>query len=116
MSKYSRHQDAAIALVKFLGSEKAQKQRAVNQARLPTIPSLYDDPDIAKAQPIVASWGEVVENAVPRPSAPTQRQYNEVSKEFWTAVNETLSGRGTAADNLDKLEKRLRRLKRSAWE
>lgn len=116
VSKYSQHQDAAIALVKFLGSEAAQKERAINSSRLPTIPTLYDDPEIAEAQPIVAEWGEVVENAVPRPSAPTQRQYNEVSKEFWTAVNETLSGRGTAADNLDQLEKRLRRLKRSAWE
>lgn len=116
VSKYSKHQDAAIELVKFLSSEKAQKQRALNQSRLPTITALYDDPEIAKAQPIVASWGEVVENAVPRPSAPTKRQYNEVSKEFWTAVNETLAGRGSAADNLDKLEKRLRRLKRREWE
>ncbi|HEY9055916.1 MAG TPA: ABC transporter substrate-binding protein [Aurantimonas sp.] len=116
VSKYSQNQEAAIDLVKFLSSEKAQKQRAVNQSRLPTIPSLYDDPEIAEKQPIVAEWKEVVTNAVPRPSAPTKRQYNEVSKEFWTAVNETLSGRGSAADNLDQLEKRLRRLKRSAWE
>ncbi|MCQ0987897.1 ABC transporter substrate-binding protein [Jiella marina] len=116
VSKYSQNQEAAIELVKYLGSEAAQKQRAINQSRLPTIPALYDDPEIAEAQPIVAEWGSVVENAVPRPSAPTKRQYNEVSKEFWTAVNETLSGRGTAAENLDTLEKRLRRLKRSAWE
>ncbi|MCB8837620.1 ABC transporter substrate-binding protein [Aurantimonas sp. VKM B-3413] len=116
VSKYSQHQEAAIELVKFLGSEAAQKERAMNSSRLPTIPSLYEDPEIAKAQPIVASWGDVVENAVPRPSAATKKQYNEVSKEFWTAVNETLSGRGSAADNLDQLEKRLRRLKRSAWE
>ncbi|WP_206453049.1 ABC transporter substrate-binding protein [Aurantimonas marina] len=116
VSKYSQNQDAAIELVKYLSSEKAQKQRAVNQSRLPTIPALYDDAEIAEKQPIVTEWKEVVTNAVPRPSAPTKRQYNEVSKEFWTAVNETLSGRGSAADNLDQLEKRLRRLKRSAWE
>ncbi|MBO0662089.1 ABC transporter substrate-binding protein [Jiella sp. MQZ9-1] len=116
VSKYSKHQDLAIELVKFLTSEKAEKERAIDQARLPTIPELYKDPDIAKAQPIVASWGAVVEKAVPRPSAPTKRQYNEVSKDFWTAVNETLSGRGSAKDNLAKLEKQLRRLKRSAWE
>ncbi|MEC5322805.1 ABC transporter substrate-binding protein [Aurantimonas sp. A3-2-R12] len=116
VSKYSQNQEAAIDLVKFLSSEKAQKQRAVNQSRLPTIPTLYDDAEIAEKQPIVTEWKEVVTNAVPRPSAPTKRQYNEVSKEFWTAVNETISGRGSAADNLDQLEKRLRRLKRSAWE
>lgn len=116
VSKYSQNQEAAIDLVKFLSSEKAQKQRAVNQSRLPTIAALYDDAEIAEKQPIVSEWKEVVTNAVPRPSAPTKRQYNEVSKEFWTAVNETISGRGSAADNLDQLEKRLRRLKRSAWE
>ena len=116
VSKYSEHQEAAIELVKFLGSQEAQKERAMNSSRLPTIPALYEDPEIAEAQPIVAAWGDVVENAVPRPSAATKKQYNEVSKEFWTAVNEPLSGRGSAADNLDQLEKRLRRLKRSAWE
>ena len=102
--------------MRFLTSEQSQKERALSTARLPTIPSLYDDPEIAEAQPIVARWNEVVATAVPRPSAPTKGQYNEVSKEFWTAVNETLAGRGTAADNLDQLEKRLRRLKRSGWE
>ena len=116
VSEYSEHRDAAIDLVRFLTSEQSQKERALSTARLPTIPSLYDDPEIAEAQPIVARWNEVVATAVPRPSAPTKGQYNEVSKEFWTAVNETLAGRGTAADNLDQLEKRLRRLKRSGWE
>ena len=116
VSKYSQHQDAAIDLVKFLTSEKAQKERAIGSSRLPTIPELYTDPDVEKAQPIVAAWKDVVANAVPRPSAPTKKQYNEVSKDFWTAVNETLAGRGTAADNLDKLNKQLRRLKRGGWE
>ena len=116
VSKYSRHQKEAIDLVRFLTSEKAQKERALGSSRLPTIPELYKDPEIAKQQPIVAQWENVVANAVPRPSAPTQRQYNEVSKDFWTAVNETLAGRGAAADNLDKLEKQLHRLKRGAWE
>ncbi|RFC64514.1 ABC transporter substrate-binding protein [Fulvimarina endophytica] len=115
VSQFSENQDAAIELVKFLSSEQSQKERALMTARLPTIASLYDDPEIAKAQPIVAEWDTVIETAIPRPSAATKGQYNEVSKEFWTTVNETLSGRGTAADNLDQLEKRLRRLKRSGW-
>ncbi len=116
VSKYSRHQQEAIDLVRYLASEKAQKERALGSSRLPTYPGLYKDADIAKQVPIVAAWEGVVSNAVPRPSAPTKGQYNEVSKEFWTAVNETLAGRGTAAENIDQLEKRLRRLKRSAWQ
>lgn len=115
VSKHSKEPEAAIELVRFLSSKDLQKTRAINQARLPSIPALYDDPDIAKAQPIVAKWKSVFESATPRPSAPTKAKYNEVSQEFWTAVNQTMSGQGTAASNLDQLEKKLRRLKRSEW-
>ncbi len=116
VSKYSKHQKEAIDLVRYLASKQAQKERALGSSRLPTYPELYKDPEIAKQVPIVAAWESVVANAVPRPSAPTKGQYNEVSKDFWTAVNETLAGRGSAADNLDRLEKQLRRLKRSGWQ
>jgi trehalose/maltose transport system substrate-binding protein len=115
VSKFSKHQDTAIQLVRFLTSKESQKARAMDQALLPTIPALYDDPDIAKAQPIVAQWKDVLAGSVPRPSAPTKAKYNEVSKEFWTSVHETLSGQGTAQSNLAELQNRLRRLKRSGW-
>jgi trehalose/maltose transport system substrate-binding protein len=115
VSRYSRNVDAAIELARYLGSEEAQKYRALENSRLPTIEKLYDDADIKAKQPIIPRWKEVFLNAVPRPSAPTQRKYNEVSKEFWTAVHATLSGSGSAADNLKTLEGKLRRLKGSAW-
>ena len=66
--------------------------------------SLYDDAEIAEEQPIIPRWKDIFLNAVPRPSAPTKVAYNEVSSKFWTAVHETLSGNGTAADNLEILE------------
>ncbi|KQT57494.1 MULTISPECIES: ABC transporter substrate-binding protein [unclassified Aureimonas] len=115
VSEYSEHKPAAIELVKFLTSAEAQKQRALGTARLPTIASVYDDPEIQEKQPLVAKWKTVFENATPRPSAPTKAKYNEVSQQFWTAVNRTLSGQGDGATNLDALEKQLRRLKRSGW-
>ncbi|WP_416355923.1 ABC transporter substrate-binding protein [Aureimonas phyllosphaerae] len=115
VSQYSEHQDVAIELVKFLTSAESQKSRALGTARLPTIPSLYEDPEIAEKQPLVAKWKTVFENATPRPSAPTKAKYNEVSQQFWTAVNKTLAGQGDAATNLQDLERQLRRLKRNAW-
>ena len=54
---------------------------------------------------------ERVPNAVPRPSAPTLSHYNEVSSKFWSAVHDTLSGTGTAADNLAQLEADLTEIK-----
>jgi trehalose/maltose transport system substrate-binding protein len=115
VSKYSKNPDAAIALVKFLGSKDGQKYEAINASHLPTIQSLYEDADIATAQPIIPRWKEVFLNAVPRPSAPTKVKYNEVSNQFWTAVHKTLAGDGSAADNLAALEISLTKLKGSAW-
>ena len=104
VSKYSQNPDAAIELALFLGSAEIQKERAINQSNLPTIESLYDDQDVLAAAPFMANWKEIFQNAVPRPSAPTQENYNEVSSLFWSAVHNTLSGNGSAAENLEVLE------------
>ncbi len=99
----------------FLGSAEAQKIRALKSSQLPTIMSLYDDADIKAAQPIIPRWKDVFLNAVPRPSAPTKVKYNEVSSLFWSAVHDTLSGKGTAKENLEVLEAKLTELKGDAW-
>jgi trehalose/maltose transport system substrate-binding protein len=115
VSKYSKNPDEAIKLALFLGSKDFEKDRAIQRSNLPTIISLYDDPDIAKAQPIIPQWKNVFLNAVPRPSAPTKVKYNEVSSLFWSAVHDTMSGNGKAADNLEALEAKLTELKGAGW-
>jgi trehalose/maltose transport system substrate-binding protein len=116
VSKYGDNQEAAISLALYLGGPEAQKQRAINESNLPTIIALYDDADIAAAQPIIPQWKEVFLNAVPRPSAPTLGQYNEVSSLFWQAVHEVLSGNETGADSLANLEADLADLKGDGWQ
>jgi len=115
VSKYSKNPDEAIKLALFLASKDVQKERAIKQSNLPTIVSLYDDADIAAQMPIIPRWKDVFLNAVPRPSAPTKVKYNEVSNLFWSAVHDTLSGNGTAAENLEMLEAKLTELKGDAW-
>ncbi|CDX44274.1 putative ABC transporter-binding protein DR_1438 [Mesorhizobium sp. ORS 3359] len=115
VSKYSKHPDAAIDLVKFIASPEMQKYRTLKTSNLPTIAALYDDPDIARQQPIVPRWKEIFLDAQPRPSATARIKYNEASSQFWTAVHNTISGNGTAADNLADLEARLTRLKGKGW-
>ena len=104
VSKYSDNQEAAISLALYLASAEAQKQRAINESNLPTIVSLYDDADIAAAQPIIPQWKDVFLQAVPRPSAPTRTDYNEVSTLFFTATHSVLSGSSDAATALADLE------------
>ena len=115
VSKYSTKQEAAISLAMYLAGPEAQKQRAINESNLPTIVALYDDADIAAAQPIIPQWKDVFLNAVPRPSAPTLGKYAEVSSKFFNAVHATLSGTGSAADNLAALEADLNDLKGEGW-
>ena len=92
-----------------------QKERAIEQSNLPTIEALYDDADVLAASPFMANWKAIFQNAVPRPSAPTKTDYNEVSSMFWSAVHNTLSGNGTAAENLEILEADLTDLKGNGW-
>lgn len=115
VSAYSPNQEAAIELVKFLASAEVQKDRAIQTTRLPTIPALYEDAEVAEIQPVIPLWLDIFLNAVPRPSAPTKANYNQVSQEFWTAVHNTLSGTGDAATNLAELERNLKRIRRSGW-
>jgi trehalose/maltose transport system substrate-binding protein len=115
VSKYSKNPKDSTALVMYMASPEFQKQRALLRSNLPTIMSLYDDADIAKAQPIIPNWKNVFLQAVPRPSAPTKTKYNEVSSLFWSAVHDTMSGNGSAADNLAALEGKLTELKGDGW-
>jgi trehalose/maltose transport system substrate-binding protein len=115
VSRYSPNPDAAISLAKYMASSEFQKGHALMAANLPTIVALYDDPEIAEQQSIIPRWKEIFLNAVPRPSAPTKVSYNEVSSKFWSAVHDTLSGNGSAAENLELLEVDLDDLKGGGW-
>ena len=115
VSKYSENPEAAIELVKWIASPEMQKYRVLKTSNIPTIQALYDDADIAREQPIIPRWKDAFLNAVPRPSAPTKVKYNEASSQFWTAVHNTLSGEGTAADNLAELEVSLTKLQGAGW-
>ncbi len=115
VSKFSTKQEAAIELALYLSSAEAQKMRAILGGQLPTVTALYDDAEIIEAAPLVPRWKEVFANAVPRPSGPTRNKYNEVSANFWSAVHDTLSGSGTAAENLELLELDLTDIEGSGW-
>lgn len=104
VSAYSEHQDIAIDLALYLASAEAQEQRAINEGNLPTIEALYSDPEVLAANPYFERWLSVFQQAVPRPSAPTQGDYNEVSTLFFTAVHSVISGEEDAATALEDLE------------
>jgi trehalose/maltose transport system substrate-binding protein len=115
LSRNSPRPEASTALIRYLAAPEAQAYRALRAADLPTLPALFEDKDISEEQPAMAKWKPVIANAVLRPVAVTGAKYDEVSKEVWTAVHETLSGRGSAASNLATLGDTLERLRGAAW-
>ncbi len=115
VSKYSKNQKEAVELALFLANNDNQKMRALEASHLPTTVATYDDADVKAQQPVIPRWKGIFLNAVPRPSAPTKVKYNEVSSLFWSAVHDTLSGKGSAKDNLATLEAKLTELKGESW-
>lgn len=92
VSRYTRHPEAAIELVRYLSSPDVQKWRAMAGSFLPTIRPLYDDAELLAAQPVARIMPEVLANAVARPSTRTGELCNEVSTIYYQGVAEILQG------------------------
>ncbi|MEM6666538.1 MAG: extracellular solute-binding protein, partial [Pseudomonadota bacterium] len=115
VSKYSDNAEVAADLVMFLTSFDEQKRRAIEGSYNPTIGALYEDAEVLAAVPFFGDLYDTFTNAVARPSRVTGSNYNKVSNAFWNAVHDTLSGKADAATNLTRLERDLKRIKRSGW-
>jgi trehalose/maltose transport system substrate-binding protein len=115
VSKYSKNPAQAADLVMYLSSPAEQKRRAIAGAYNPTIAALYKDDDVLKAAPFFGSLRDTFTSAVARPSRVTGVKYNKVSAEFWEATHSVLSKQAKAEAALAKLERDLKRVKRSGW-
>jgi len=116
VSKYSKNADAAIDLVMYLTGEEEQKRRAIEGSFNPTLVSLYGDADVAKANPFIGDLADVFSNAVARPATVTGQNYNRVSTEFFNTVHQVLSKRAQPGQALNRLDRDLKRIKRSGWQ
>lgn len=115
VSQYSKNQAAAIDLVKYLTGPEEQKIRAIEGTYNPTIPALYKDKDILKANPFFGSLYDVFTSAAARPSSPTKGKYNQVSQAFSTAVSSVLTGKSKGQAAVAKLATDLARIKGRGW-
>ncbi|ONG55911.1 ABC transporter substrate-binding protein [Pseudoroseomonas deserti] len=115
VSRYSRHPAEAAALVMYLTDTAEQKRRAVVAAYNPTLPALYEDPEVLKANPFFRTLFPTFSGAVARPSLAAGSKYNRVSNAFWTRVHGVLAGRQQADPALEGLAQDLRRIGRRGW-
>ncbi|WP_198409629.1 ABC transporter substrate-binding protein [Limnochorda pilosa] len=112
VSTYSRNQEAAAWLARYLASYEEQKRRAVIGSFNPTIEALYEDPEVLAASPFMGSLYDVFTHAVARPSTVSGDRYNEVSTAYFTAVHQVLTGEATAEQVLPRLDSELKRIMR----
>jgi trehalose/maltose transport system substrate-binding protein len=108
VSRYSKHVDEAIALVKYLSRRDVQLGRARMTSLPPTISDLYDDPDLLRESPFYTPLKQVfLGGAVSRPSSVTGRKYAEVSRAYFRAVHSVLTRQEKAAAAVASLEREL---------
>jgi trehalose/maltose transport system substrate-binding protein len=112
VSKYSAHANEAIDLVRYLTGREEQKRRAIAGGFKPTIPALYDDPEVLAASPFMKELYQTFLDAAARPSGVTGVRYNQVSAEFWNSVHSVLSGQDEAKTAMAQLERTLDRVSR----
>lgn len=112
VSKYSRNQEAAAYLVRYLAGFEQQKHRAIVGSYNPTIMGLYEDAEVLEAVPFFGSLYDVFISAVARPSTVSGELYNEVSTAYFTAVHQVLTGQRDAQSALSNLETQLSRILR----
>jgi trehalose/maltose transport system substrate-binding protein len=116
VSRYSKNVDAASDLVMYLTSQEEQKRRAIAGSFNPTIPALFKDAEIIKSNPFMGDLLSVFSNAVARPAAVSGDTYNRVSTEFFNTVHQVLSKRAEPEQALSRLDRDLKRIKRSGWQ
>jgi trehalose/maltose transport system substrate-binding protein len=108
-SKYSKSPDAAILFCRFMTSTVVERSSAIERALLPTIASVYDDPDVLKANPYYADLKPVFQGgAVPRPSTVSSTSYNDVSTSYFTHLHNILTGSGDAASEVKAMADELK--------
>ncbi len=96
VSKYSKHQDAAIEFVRYATSKAVEKFDTITNSNVPTIPSLAQDPQVKKAAPYLNPATANVPRAT-RPSSVLGVKYNEGSKDIYQAISRILNGASTSS-------------------
>jgi DNA-binding SARP family transcriptional activator/predicted ATPase/ABC-type glycerol-3-phosphate transport system substrate-binding protein len=106
---FARHPEEAITLVRHTTSYETQLRRALQPFPLPpSIPALYDHPQVRTKHPYLAEVRRLIENGlVLRPSKVCGRLYPQVSKAYSTAVHSILTGQVDAATAVANLEAEL---------
>ena len=91
VSKYSKHQQAAIEWVRYLTSPAVERYDAIFNSNVPTIPSVAKDPAVVKANPYLLPAIATVARAT-RPASFLKTHYAQGSQIIYQGVNQIENG------------------------
>ena len=106
----SKHKQAAIEALQFLTSTAAQKQLNLNSGYTPTRLSVFEDPELVRANPILPELQAALAAAVLRPLTPI---YAQLSDLLYREVNTVITGEVAAAPAMETLQRNSIQLERS---
>ena len=96
VSKFSKHKDAAIELVRYMTSPAVEKFDAITNSNVPTIVSVAKNKAVVKANPYL----KPAIASVPRVTRPAKflgTHYNEASKVVYQGINQILNGSSSSS-------------------
>ncbi len=100
----SPYQDEAWEFIKFATAPAQERFRASEGSYLPTLTSLYSDPEIQQNVPIVPLAEEALQHTRPRPVSP---YYSDMSLEMAEQFNAALKGEVSPEQAAQTLQKEL---------
>jgi trehalose/maltose transport system substrate-binding protein len=111
VSRFSAHPREALELVRYLSSRDVQVKRSRVLSEPPTLPELYDLPEVLEPNPRFALLSQAFRTGmVSRPSAVTGKKYEDVTEAYIRAVHSVLTGEKSASEAAAALENELVRI------
>jgi multiple sugar transport system substrate-binding protein len=107
ISTFSKNPDAAWKFVQYMLGASAQKTLAIKGSYTPALQSVYNDPDVQKAQPLFTKLAPILQNALPRPVSPV---YPDLSNIIQTQVHQALTKQITPQAALSAMQSQLQAL------
>jgi trehalose/maltose transport system substrate-binding protein len=105
VSAYSKVPNASADLVRYLTSAEIQKKHAIELGLLPTLPDLYNDPDLQQKNPWFKNAPDILASTIARASTVTGAAYNQLSQGVFENVNKILNGQESAEDGVVQIER-----------
>jgi trehalose/maltose transport system substrate-binding protein len=111
VSRFSAHPQQALELVRYLTRRDVQVERSRVLSQPPTLPELYDLPEILQPNPRFGVLSQAFRTGiVSRPSNIAGKSYQDVSDAYIQAVHSVLTGEKRAPEAAAALENELVRI------